>query len=1204
MENKNITPEETLITDKRIKKMLSLSPKQDSENEEVYRPYLDAALEEKIYEGSTQKRNKNIALSGEYGTGKSSIIRTYINNSNYKDKTLYVSLSSYIEDGDNNNNNQKELEVSILQQIIYAEEPHNLPNSRIKRIDKNKKVELLKSIFTSLIITTITSYIFVYIMKEKLDKYFSDNNILLLLFLILIILIFILLSMIVYYLRMNFYIHTVTLGNENIKAETKKTQEGTEPLSPLNIYRDELIYFFKNTNYEIVVFEDIDRLDKSKLLFSKLKETNEIINIALHNKKTVHFIYAVKDTLFEDDSEKRTKFFDIIIPIVPLVSYSTAKNQLIKSFQEIGEEIQLADARTIGSYITNPRLIFDIVNEYQIYAEHNKTILTPKVKRELMYLSAYKVLFPEKFNKLYTEDSIISYFITNSFKEAAVEKVREERKKEIEKEQQKVKEELTIERKKWTEKFITALTDEYNFMKNVKTTFYSKEDVPLITLDELNSNYENFQLLLSNENVYAKCSGHATRTETEIFGKYGKENYIEKYNNIDLINKINILEIKKDIASKETITYDSISTSDIITIAEVLYKENIDSKENTNKKEQKKDIVFENYEKTMITQGCFNDTTKSLITKRFDNILNDQDQKTLNKITRLEKVEWDTPISDAKEMLNEIFIQDFHNDSFCLKDLYIEILNKSNFDEYLKIFYENLSVNKIHFIENLERNNVPLLKNSEKYFGKLWNYIGKLDYSGEVLQKGDLLISTLKYDVSSLRNNSYFTELIFNNQESLSYLNTSLDDVKENLKKMHLKFNKKIDFTKGNYSELVLFVYDNNLFSNCYNHISSICKVKEYSFDNNKILESVFSNNEENIKNAIILDFNTTLEWIKELNIPQDDCESFIINFTNQHGPKLSDFEAWIELEKCTFEDVSNLGEEYIRILAKNNKLKGTLNNLQSLFNAKGKTIDEDVALFMTTNKESLVKEDFTSDLYKELCHKFVRSDKFEKEDFAYLNKTIMRAKWYSSIDNFKIDSLKTLIKDGNIIIDKTEEYTKVLSNEELTIDEKVKVLIDSIDKLKDTNIPNLSKEIVTKLLNSNISSQTKVDFMSSNEEYIIDENKNILFDIMLREKVNFEPALILSMFETTKSENEKIQLYLTYEDDILSEYDVKTVLRKMSGTFDRIVNEEPNTFLDNTPDNMAFINRLKEHGLINRGVSKINKIQIAYKEPRQDHTK
>ena len=81
---------------------------------------------------------KNIAIAGAYGSGKSSIIKTFLKrNPYYRSKTVNISLASFCVDNehdmdgnenrDNSNILQRQLELSILQQLIYHTPPNEIP---------------------------------------------------------------------------------------------------------------------------------------------------------------------------------------------------------------------------------------------------------------------------------------------------------------------------------------------------------------------------------------------------------------------------------------------------------------------------------------------------------------------------------------------------------------------------------------------------------------------------------------------------------------------------------------------------------------------------------------------------------------------------------------------------------------------------------------------------------------------------------------------------------------------------------------------------------------------------------------------------------------------------------------------------------------------------------------------------------------------
>ena len=92
-------------------------------------------------------------------------------------------------------------------------------------------------------------------------------------------------------------------------------------------YMDEIIYLFEKSKIDILVIEDLDRLEDVKI-FYELRQINFMVNKKIGTKK-IRFIYMVRDELFKK-SEERIKFFDIIIPIVPVMDNSNSYDLLKK----------------------------------------------------------------------------------------------------------------------------------------------------------------------------------------------------------------------------------------------------------------------------------------------------------------------------------------------------------------------------------------------------------------------------------------------------------------------------------------------------------------------------------------------------------------------------------------------------------------------------------------------------------------------------------------------------------------------------------------------------------------------------------------------------------------------------------------------------------------------------------------------------------
>ncbi|OTP84563.1 hypothetical protein B5S42_13685, partial [Gilliamella apicola] len=101
-------------------------------------------------------------------------------------------------------------------------------------------------------------------------------------------------------------------------------------------YLDEIIYILDKSKLDFIVFEDIDRYDDN-LILSKLRELNYIYNKRQKNHKEeqkgkqIKFIYLIKDEIF--DSKERTKFFDYILPIVPVMDNSNSLGKMEELFK-------------------------------------------------------------------------------------------------------------------------------------------------------------------------------------------------------------------------------------------------------------------------------------------------------------------------------------------------------------------------------------------------------------------------------------------------------------------------------------------------------------------------------------------------------------------------------------------------------------------------------------------------------------------------------------------------------------------------------------------------------------------------------------------------------------------------------------------------------------------------------------------------------
>lgn len=384
----------------------------------------------------------NIAVTGPYGSGKSSFLKSFERkNLNYN--YLNISLASFSDDigKDINTKNkiEKIIEENILQQIIYKESADRLPNSRIKRI---KEINFISFLSKVILLYIWLNIFYLRFKKEAWKDYeslfidFEEGKLKM-------ILSFILLGGIFYFiysLARNFGINKIIIKAFDNEIELGNNKE----TSVFYKYLDEIIYFFKKTRYDVVFFEDIDRFEKINVdLFTKLRELNGLLNDSADIKRDIQFVYAVKDDLFEDEIEVetdkgkekirkedthklRTKFFDLIVPIIPFVDYSNSSEEMKKNICDdylseiINEEKCNEIKKRINNfclYINDMRIVNNISNEFKVYRENINGSLKIKVDDEkLLGYIVYKNLYPKDFSDLHNKKGMVYTALTDKSK--------------------------------------------------------------------------------------------------------------------------------------------------------------------------------------------------------------------------------------------------------------------------------------------------------------------------------------------------------------------------------------------------------------------------------------------------------------------------------------------------------------------------------------------------------------------------------------------------------------------------------------------------------------------------------------------------------------------------------------------------------------------------------------------------------------------
>ncbi|WP_067655366.1 YobI family P-loop NTPase [Ferrimonas marina] len=173
--------------------------------------------------------------------------------------------------------------------------------------------------------------------------------------------------------------------------------------SPMNEYLEEILAYFESSGVDVVVFEDMDRF-KQPGIFERLKEINKIINDSVKVKQTVRFVYALRDDVFEDATD-RTKFFDGMVPVVPVVAAANVYPRLLKEMELAGFYDGSAKAKEhwgallmdISLYVQDMRMLKAMVVDFHQYKDALNVANGDRSELKLMALMACKVKYPSEF---------------------------------------------------------------------------------------------------------------------------------------------------------------------------------------------------------------------------------------------------------------------------------------------------------------------------------------------------------------------------------------------------------------------------------------------------------------------------------------------------------------------------------------------------------------------------------------------------------------------------------------------------------------------------------------------------------------------------------------------------------------------------------------------------------------------------------------
>ncbi|AKA72034.1 hypothetical protein [Clostridium scatologenes] len=1199
-----------------------LMPKIDKEKNEHYCETLEWAL--KNY------NIKNIALTGVYGSGKSTILKTF--ETFHKEyKYLNISMANFNNETENKETTEggtesgkkntvtacidnSVIEKGILQQMFYKVKYKSIPSSRFKRIiDYKFKYILFKSLVIlaaiSLGILIFNPIIFTNLYNNVLygQKTFKINiTITYILGIVIFIIIFKILSPAIKYLSNNFRI-------TKISTKAGDAQLDDSEKSIFNKYIDEILYFFEMNKYDVVVFEDLDRFNNIEI-FSKLRELNLLINNSEQINRRVVFIYAIKDEIFSNAENKddkfhyknRTKFFDFIIPVVQVVNSANACNLMIDKFKDANllniklDEDFISD---ISFLINDRRVLNNIFNEYIIYKENLRHIdnqyeneLDPT---KLLSIIVYKNMYPTDFAKLQDDEGMVYELFKNKYKliESRVPQLKEECKE--------LKLQIEYEKKECAEKIFELRYIYAKYILDIVNSDNIGINDRSYTYKELSSE-QGFNEFLNSNNYKLLANGYYSPIQdAELLNKLNekKQEYLQREKIVKLKEenvKPNVLEnLKRKLDSKH---------NEINLLTSKPLKNLI----NDNNKDEifKYDMSKENLLKFLIREGYIDESYSEYISYFYEGIITPKDNEFIHNVMYEKEMEFGRSLDKPKNIMKKLRNYRFEKKyvlNYNLLDFIIE--NKSDTEKYENCYelivkqLSNETEISFSFIDGYtsKQSHVDIfVKSLCSNWPNMWKYIQ--NHCNLTIEKSNLYLKHIlefgeNTDILEMNKDNVFTEYISKLSEFLELLNdeSKYEKLKDLLIKLDIKFeclNKGIDDN----NKLFEFIVKNNLYVINIHMIELIIEtkssktLKELSTSNyTTILESSCSNLIEYINNNInkyienvflALDSNTKeskepLIQILKNNAILLESRKHIIQKETIIFPsidEIKDLDLWSTLIENKKIDISwnNVVEYYEKFNFGDGILEKYLNK-KEIYNKLSKFKIQDI-------QDESVQYDDNLVLFS---NQIILNETLTETCFIELVKSIPYKKIPIALEKVKPERIDIIIEHG--IIGLTESNYNTLKEH---FEWKHLLLLQkNIDEYMENYAKyNLdSKDIIT-LLDDSVDRDKRLFIINNMNINLLDNNSELIHSIV-DFIINNEPSELkdnlLSKLMTINLEDKiKIDILLS-QIDFIDEVNTFKLLNLISSEFNNLSQTNTEVIISYSEYNKNLIKKLKSKGYI-----------------------
>ena len=971
----------------------------------------------------------NIALTGSYGAGKSSILKTF---KAYYPEYHYVnvSLASFVEvnmsESDstpksNEDSFEEQLEYSILQQLFYHVKATNIPESRFGRIERTSRKKRIFVVVCILLFVVANLCLFC---QEQVTKYFLiPTEVLKSSFLFGLSICVFILGICVILFQLILFIKKISIKNLTLDKATLEFEE-KKNVSIMNRYLDEILYLFQEKKYNIVIFEDIDRFENTHI-FTKLRELNLILNQSEEIGRRIVFLYALKDDIFAN-AEERTKFFDYIVPVIPFVNASNSGDLFRRKIANLHipeAEVRSSFITDISAFVNDMRVLTNVVNEFDLY----RNLLDKKLNKEkLLAMILYKNLYPTDFSLLHQNKGVVyqTFFsapkIRNEIREDDSDRL-----KEIDSEIQAISEETLRSIEELRAVIVGKLLklwpgDDWEIYcdggKKQISSLFSEENI-LHILDG-NIYFEN--------KYYRYQTMHLNADEIKSsLGESYKYRIRKKIIQSVADDKI------KTLRDKRKVLMDDIAAIDKYTLS-VIAKTDRDIFEHVEipKGEEEKYKVL----KYFLEKGYIDEEYFFYISIFQEGRLTPSDQEFLLSIKFNTPKEFDYKLQEIPSFIQNLSAVDYDHKGILNKDL-LEycLLHEDEYEEECDAILKQMVVHE-QYIDLLyqfmqEGNCVPTFIKRLAHIDK--NVWKSLDMDKKHTNKDkDRVISTLfKYaDINDIRaiNTSYPFNTYINDNNNYSDLFEDIDQVRarELLDLLNLNVQSLID--DSNAADTYSYIYENNMYALTLDNIKVIFKHNDLPVVDldSAIYTSIEETELNELQDYVLLELPAFVENLMLASSNIHESSDTIVSLMDE-DIKVDDIIKLIKHNDTLWDDCKNITDQnVVSTLFVENKIKMTFENVKYYCSCIGSwNIDNILTAFMNRNEEKSMEE-FTklvesNDAHEiELLLSVVQADDI-KDNIAYsvFNNHCLIDVWSKNLSQLNVKRVRYVVDEGIISI-------------------------------------------------------------------------------------------------------------------------------------------------------------------------------------------